>query len=97
MIPSVSPEADRELSDGAVYYAQEANAEIGLAFVAEFERVLDLLCTHPQLGTPWRRGKRRFPLRRFPYSIIYYVKGEELRVIALAHHRRRPGYWAGRK
>ena len=97
MIPSVSPEADRELSDGAAYYAQEANAELGLAFVAEFERVLGLLCTYPHLGTPWRRGRRRFPLRRFQYSIIYYVKGEELRVIALAHHRRKPGYWAGRR
>jgi toxin ParE1/3/4 len=97
VIASVSPEADRELSDGAVYYAQEANAELGLAFVAEFERVLGLLCRHPRLGTPWRRGRRRFPLRRFPYSIIYYLKGEDLRVIALAHHRRRPGYWAGRK
>jgi toxin ParE1/3/4 len=97
MIPSVGPEADRELTEGAVYYAQEANAELGLAFIEEFERALDLLCAQPQLGAPWRNGRRRFPLRRFPYSIIYYLKVDELRVVALAHHRRRPGYWAGRK
>lgn len=97
MIPSVSPEAERELTDGAVYYAGEANADLGLAFIAEFERALGLLCTHPKLGVPWRRDRRRFPLRRFPYSIIYYLRGEELRVIALAHHRRRPDYWAARK
>lgn len=97
MIPSLSPEADRELSDGAVYYSQEGSVELGLAFVDEFERALDLLCTHPKLGAPWRSGRRRFPLRRFPYSIIYYIKGDELRVIALAHHRRRPDYWAGRR
>ena len=96
MIPSVSPEADRELSDGAVYYAREGGAELGLAFIAEFERALGLLCEQPQLGAPWR-GRRRFPLRRFPYSVIYYIKGNELRVIALAHHRRKPGYWAGRQ
>lgn len=96
MIPSISPEADRELSDGAVYYAQEGNPDLGFAFVAEFERALNLLCVQPQLGASWR-GRRRFPLRRFPYSIIYYIKGDELRVIALAHHRRRPGYWAGRQ
>ena len=96
MIPSLSPEADRELSDGAVYYTQEGTAELGLAFIAEFERALGLLCAQPQLGAPWR-GRRRFPLRRFPYSVIYYTKGDELRVIALAHHRRRPGYWAGRR
>ena len=97
MTPSVGPDAERELTDGAVYYAREAkNADLGLAFIAEFERALDLLCAYPRRGAPWR-SRRRFPLRRFPYSIIYYVTGEELRVIALAHHRRKPGYWAGRK
>jgi toxin ParE1/3/4 len=96
LISSVSPEADRDLSDGAIYYAQEGNAELGFAFIEEFERALGLLCAQPQLGAPWR-GRRRFPLRRFPYSIIYYTKGDEIRVIALAHHRRRPGYWAGRQ
>lgn len=96
MTPSVSPEADRELTEGAVYYAKEADAVLGLAFIAEFERALDLLCGHPRLGAPWRENRRRFPLRRFPYSIIYYVKGDELRVIAIAHHRRRPAYWAER-
>ncbi|HEX3528730.1 MAG TPA: type II toxin-antitoxin system RelE/ParE family toxin [Thermoanaerobaculia bacterium] len=97
MIPSISHEADSELSEGASRYAEEGTAALGLAFVEEFERALDLLCAYPQLGTIWRRGRRRFPLRRFPYSIIYYTKGDELRVIALAHHRRRPSYWAGRK
>lgn len=96
MIPSISPEADEELREGALRYAREGNAELGRVFVDEFERTLNVLCDHPQLGPSWRRGRRRFPLRRFPYSIIYYVKGDELRVIALAHHRRRPAYWAGR-
>lgn len=97
MTPSVSPEADRELTEGAVFYAREANAEIGLALVLEYERALALLCVHPHLGAPWRNGRRRFPLRKFPYSIVYYFRGEELRVIALAHHRRRPSYWSGRE
>jgi plasmid stabilization system protein ParE len=97
MTPSVSPEADWELTEGAVFYAREANAEVGLAFILEYERALALLCGHPYLGAPWRNGRRRFPLRKFPYSIVYYVRGEELRVIALAHHRRRPSYWSGRK
>ena len=66
------------------------------AGIAEFERALELLCAYPRPGALWR-SRRRFPLRRFPYSIIYYVMGEELRVIALAHHRRKPGYWTGRK
>lgn len=90
MIPSVSPEADRELSEGAIFYTREANAEVGLAFILEYERALALLCAHSHLGAPWRNNRHRFPLRKFPYSIVYYVRDEELRVIALAHHRRKP-------
>ena len=97
MIVSVSPEAERELIDGAFFYAEQANTELGLAFIAEFERALEILREHPNLGAPWRALTRRFPLRRFPYSVLYLVKGTELRVIALAHQRRRPGYWSGRK
>ena len=50
MTPSVSPEADWELTEGAVFYAREANAEVGLAFILEYERALALLCGHPHLG-----------------------------------------------
>lgn len=96
MNSSVGPEADLELTDEAVLYAREGGAELGFAFITEFERALELLCAYPELGAPWR-NRRRFPLRRFPYSIIYYIKDDELRVVALAHHRRKPEYWAGRK
>jgi len=97
MSPSVSPEADWELTKEAVYYAREGGADLGLAFTSEFERALALLCTHPELGAPWRNRRRRFPLRKFPFSIIYYIRNDDLRVVALAHHRRKPEYWAGRK
>ena len=97
MIVSISPEAEQELINGALFYAEQANTELGLAFIAEFERALEILREHPSLGAPWRAMTRRFPLRRFPYSVLYLVKGTELRVIALAHQRRRPGYWSGRK
>jgi plasmid stabilization system protein ParE len=97
MIPSVNPEVDRELTEGAVHYATEGNKELGEAFISEFERALDLLCQFPKLAAVWRGDRRRFPLRRFPYSIIYYLKGDDLRVVALAHHRRMPEYWSGRE
>jgi plasmid stabilization system protein ParE len=93
----VAPEAEEELTDGAIFYANEANADLGLAFIAEFEHALSVLSAHPRLGAPWRALLRRFPLRRFPYSVIYQIEGEDLHVIALAHQRRRPGHWSGRK
>lgn len=93
---SVQPAAADELREAAKFYADRADQALGLALIAEFERALNFLTLNPELGAVWRGTARRFPLRRFPYSIVYQIKPEELRVIALAHQRRRPSYWKNR-
>ena len=92
----IVPLALAELHDAAAFYMEKANVELGLAFVAEFERTTNLVLENPMRGAIFRGDRRRYLLRRFPYSIIYQVTAEELRVVAVAHHRRRPGYWANR-
>lgn len=93
----VSPPALAELHDAAAFYTLKANVDLGLAFVTEFERTVNLVLASPLLGAVFRGTRRQYSLRRFPYSIIYQVTVEELRILAVAHHRRRPGYWTGRK
>lgn len=93
----VAPAALAELRDAAAFYSLKANVELGLAFVAEFERTANFILANPLLGAVFRGTRRRYIFRRFPYSIIYQVTEEELRILAVAHHRRRPGYWADRK
>ena len=88
MIVTISPEAERELIDVAIFYAEQESAELGLAFIVEFERALEVLLENPNLGAPWRDMTRRFPLRRFPYSVLFVIEGTELRVMALVHQRR---------
>jgi toxin ParE1/3/4 len=40
---------------------------------------------------------RRCLLARFPYSVVYVLAGDEdIIVAAVAHARRRPGYWSER-
>ena len=97
MILSTHPLAADELLDGAVFYAAQATSELAEDFIAEFERSVALLQAHPKLGAVWGGRFRRLPLRRFPYSIVYCMSGEILRVVALAHHKRRPGYWRARQ
>ena len=97
MILSTHPLAAEELVDAAVFYAKQATVELAEDFIAEFQRSIALLEAHPRLGSVWRGRFRRLPLRRFPYSIIYCLAGEHLRVVALAHYKRRPGYWRARK
>ena len=93
---SLNAQAELELVEGAAYYAREANAKIANAFISEFNRSAKLLGEFPKLGSTWRGRIRRLPLRRFPYSIVYYLRDSEVRILAIAHQRRRPGFWRGR-
>ena len=93
----IVPLALAELQDAAAFYSASANVELGLAFVAEFERTANLILANPMLGAIFRGSRRRHFLRRFPYSVIYQINVEDIRVIAVPHHRRRPGYWASRR
>jgi len=92
----IVPLALAELQDAATFYTARANVALGLAFISEFERTVNLAFDNPLLGAVFRGNRRRYLLRRFPYSIIYQITNDELRIIAVAHHRRRPGYSANR-
>jgi toxin ParE1/3/4 len=47
-------------------------------------------------GVPRELEVRRKLVRGFPFAMVYLELALEIRVIALAHSRRRPGYWRGR-
>ncbi len=47
-------------------------------------------------NVPRHLGIRRAGVHRFPYALLYFEQPEVVRVLAIAHERRRPGYWRGR-
>jgi toxin ParE1/3/4 len=49
--------------------------------------------TRQREGMVSGRELRRFVMRRFPFSIVYYIVDDIVRVVAVAHGKRRPGYW----
>jgi plasmid stabilization system protein ParE len=91
------PEAQQDLREAAEFYREQAGAALSQSFLAEFEHGVNAILANPKVGAIFRGTRRRYLLRRFPYSIIYQISTDELRVNAVAHQRRRPGYWAGRK
>jgi toxin ParE1/3/4 len=92
-------EAAEELSEAADWY--EARREgLGERFLVEARAVVDRAASMPLSGAPWAHpevpaGVRRMWLRSFPYSVVY-VTEPWLVVVAIAHDRRRPAYWAHR-
>ena len=92
MKPEFHPAAAEELT-AAVYYYETVEAGLGTDLNTEVRRLTNLLCSTPRLGERLDSRHRRFPLQRFPFGLVYRVDGERLRVIAVAHRRRRPGYW----
>ncbi|MCB1983097.1 MAG: type II toxin-antitoxin system RelE/ParE family toxin [Rhodoferax sp.] len=92
MKPSIHRLAEQDLRDAAGFYRREAGAGVALRFLAEFERIVDLLVSEPGIGTPTAGGRQAFPLAGFPYSVIYRQLGDEIRVLVVRHQRRDPGF-----
>jgi plasmid stabilization system protein ParE len=94
---SLSGEAQGDFDAAVDWYLEELAFAAADGFTDEFEQALTLLARFPDLGVNGRHKTRVFTLKKFPYSVIYRVFPEHVRVVAVAHHSRRPGYWAGRR
>ena len=93
----IHPEAEAELGDAAVYYATHASRVIAEAFLAEYERVRDLLIENQQRGPHGEYGMRIYHFDRFPYTVIYAEDADHgPQIFAIAHQSREPGYWSAR-
>ncbi len=56
------------------------------------------ICLLPDAWPMWR-GRRDIHVRVLPnwrYSVVYTVDAESVFIVAIAHHKRRPGYWLSR-
>ena len=93
-------EADQELEE-AIHQYEERRPGLGSDFLAAIDDVLKRVSRFPESGAPVPKVPghlpvRRVSLKRFPYHIVYLVTPEAIRVLAFAHHRRRPFYWLPR-
>ena len=87
--------AEREVNDAALYYEQESKG-LGIRFLNEIERYIDGIVKNPYAGRKVRGQVRRRILRTFPYGILYSVRDDGIRILAIMNLRRRPLYWVGR-
>ncbi len=98
MISSISIHeiADLELNEAAQYYESKVTG-LGFAFLSEVERVIEQIQNNPESAPRIRKAVRRKLLRGFPYSIMYSIVDDSIRILAIANQKRRPFYWRDRQ
>jgi len=92
------PEALVEYEAAAVWY-DDHSPGAGDGFADAIERAELLIAETPRAWPQWsgaRAGVRRYLIPGLLYSIAYEVVGDEIVILAVAHQRRRPGYWFNR-
>jgi len=89
------PDAIAEARHAREWYG-ERSPIAARAFMAELDVAIDCICESPDRWATYLHGTRRYLMKRFPYLVVYRKLEDKLQVIAVAHGKRKPGYWRRR-
>ncbi len=92
---SIHEAAESELNDAADFY-DIACVNLGSVFIEEVQRTIKNISELPNAAPVIRGQVRKKLIAKFPYSVIYSVHSDEIRILAVAHQKRRPFYWRSR-
>jgi plasmid stabilization system protein ParE len=93
----LAPEAEAELADAALFCRTHFGPVAAENFLSTFESKVRLIAEFPGVGTATSKGRRLYPIGRYPFSILYRVDDGVTRISAIAHHGRKPAYWQERR
>jgi plasmid stabilization system protein ParE len=92
------PEAEKDFFSALRFYRECESGEVAQDFETELRRCAELLLRHPEIAPAiGPKHVRRLVLDRFPFNLNYVIAGETIRILAVAHQSRRPGYWSSRR
>lgn len=96
----ILPGAQRDLADAVAFYRAQ-NEQLVVQFVAAIQHHLEIIGSHPErgplaVGTRGPTEFRRLKVLGFPFGILYRLRDNTVEVAAVAHERRKPGYWLHR-
>lgn len=89
------PAAEIELLKEVAYYSK-ARTGTGIRFQAAVQAAISRAAAHPLGSAPSFKETRSVLVKGFPFSVVYRPSKQELLVVAIAPHRKRPQYWASR-
>lgn len=92
---SILPLAEEEIREAYFWYFERSPIAAD-AFRSEIFAAIDRVAADPTMWPAEEADVHYYVLRRFPYTIHYEFDSSTVTVLAVAHHRRRPGYWTAR-
>ncbi len=87
--------AENELFEAIGYYNSESEG-LGYELAAEVNRTIDRIIEYPNAWAPLSKRTRRCRTNRFPYGVIYQVRGDMILIAAVMHLHRDPESWKDR-
>lgn len=83
------------MNEAARFY-ESLKKDPGFEFLREVERTIASILAHPQSGPTISPSIRRRIAHRFPFGVLYAIHSDKVVIVAVAHLKRRPGYWKAR-
>lgn len=91
------PLAQQELIDAVAYYENQKPG-LGQDYLKEVENAVKFLTQYPKASYKVSASVHRLNLPKFPYFLLYsLVEDTQIRILAIAHHKRKPLYWINRQ
>lgn len=87
--------AEDDFADALEFYRDESEALAGRLY-DEIHRLIADICAAPRLYRVVAQPVRRHFGETFPYAVLYVEKPDHIIILAVAHFKRRPGYWRER-
>lgn len=92
---SYHPHAEKELAEVEEHY-DNIREELGNQFRDEIQEAISQILKFPNSFQPLSQVVRRCRLNSFRYGLVYRVKPDEIRILAVMHLHRDPNYWVDR-
>jgi toxin ParE1/3/4 len=89
------PGASRELEAADDWYFSRS-FDASIDFLFEVDAAIASIADAPHRWAKYLYGTRRLVMQRFPFSIVYLDDPDLITIIAIAHAKRKPGYWRER-
>lgn len=95
MLVEFHPEATEEVESSADWYAEQS-LSAARDFLVAVDLTIKSIASDPKRFALVDDRHRGCSISHFPFQIVFRIHADLLTIVAVAHAKRRPGYWRHR-